>query len=115
YALTLLAVAEAVSKGIGRLDAFEIGELNGARVPGGEWWRAWTALTLHLDPAHLAANMCAGVWFGSRAGRLPGTGVAWLPIVTPAAPANLLEALLSAPRARSVGASTAVFSARGMA
>ena len=115
YASTLLAVAEAVSRGIGRLDAFELGELNAVRVQSGEWWRAWTALTLHLDPAHLAANGGAGIWFGYLAGRLTGPGVAWLLIVTAAAGANLFEALLSPPPYRSVGASTAVFAALGMA
>ena len=38
----------------------------------GEWWRAWTALTLHLDGPHLAANLVAGVWFGYLAGRADG-------------------------------------------
>ncbi len=115
YAATLLAVAEAVSKGIGRLDAFELGELDAVRVQSGEWWRAWTALTLHLDPAHLAANGGAGIWFGYLAGRLIGPGTAWLLIVSAAAAANLFEALLSPPTYRSVGASTAVFAALGMA
>jgi rhomboid protease GluP len=115
YAAVLLGVAVAVSKGIGRLDTFELGELNAARVQSGEWWRAWTALTLHLDPAHLAANAGAGIWFGYLAGRLTGPGVAWALVVSAAAAANLFEALLSPPTYRSVGASTAVFAALGMA
>jgi len=114
YALTLLACAWMVSSGLVRLDAFELGDLDSARVQAGQWWRAWTALTLHLDAAHLAANLTAGVWFGYLAGRQLGSGTAWLLGVTGAGLANLLEALLAPPEHRSVGASTAVFSILGM-
>jgi len=113
YALTLLGVAWALSNGLVRLDAFELGELDAARVQAGQWWRAWTALTLHLDGPHLAANLGAGVWFGYLAGRQMGSGTAWLLAVTGAAIANLLEALLGPPEHHAVGASTAVFSVLG--
>lgn len=114
YAMTLLGVAWMVSGGAVRLDAFELGELHAARVQAGEWWRAWTALTLHLDGPHLAANLCAGVWFGYLAGRQMGSGTAWFLGVTAAGLANLIEALLAPPEHRAVGASTAVFSILGM-
>jgi membrane associated rhomboid family serine protease len=114
YAMTLLGVAWMVSAGAVRLDAFELGELDAARVQAGEWWRAWTALTLHLDGPHLAANLCAGVWFGYLAGRQIGSGAAWFLGVTAAALANLFEALLAPPEHRAVGASTAVFSILGL-
>lgn len=113
YALVLLGVAWAVSSGFVRLDAFEQGELDAARVQAGQWWRAWTALTLHLDGPHLAANLVAGVWFGYLAGRQMGSGTAWMLTVTGAALANLLEGLFGPPEHRAVGASTAVFSALG--
>jgi membrane associated rhomboid family serine protease len=113
YALVLLGVAWVLSNGLVRLDAFELGELDAARVQAGQWWRAWTALTLHLDGPHLAANLAAGVWFGYLAGRQMGSGLAWLITVTGAALANLLEGLLAAPEHVAVGASTAVFSALG--
>jgi rhomboid protease GluP len=114
YAAVLLGVAYAVGNGLWRLDAFDVGDLYAAAVRQGEWWRAWTALTLHLDPAHIAANLGAGVWFGWLAGRLLGPGVAWALIVNGAACANLLEGLLAAPDDRSAGASTAVFTALGL-
>jgi membrane associated rhomboid family serine protease len=114
YALVLLAVAWAVSSGAVRLDAFELGELDAARVQAGQWWRAWTALTLHLDGPHLAANLAAGIWFGYLAGRQMGSGTAWLLATTGAAIANLLEGLCGPPEHRAVGASTCVFSALGM-
>jgi membrane associated rhomboid family serine protease len=114
YALVLLGVAVAVSSGWGRLDAFEAGELNAGLVRHGQWWRAWTALTLHLDAAHIAANLGAGAWFGYLAGRLLGPGTAWALVVLGAGAANWLEALLAAADHRAVGASTAVFTALGL-
>ncbi len=113
YVLVLLAVAVVVGLGLGRLDAFTAGELNAGLVRQGQWWRAWTALTLHLDPAHIAANIGAGAWFGYLAGRLVGPGTAWGLVVLGAGFANWLEALLAAADHRSVGASTAVFTALG--
>ncbi|MBV8495971.1 MAG: rhomboid family intramembrane serine protease [Gammaproteobacteria bacterium] len=113
YALVLVGVAWALSNDLVRLDAFELGELDAARVQAGEWWRAWTALTLHLDGPHLAANLAAGIWFGYLAGRQTGSGTAWLLGLTGAAAANLLEALLGPAEHRAVGASTMVFSVLG--
>ena len=114
YAAYLLLVARAISGGSVRLDAFDTGELDAARVQSGQWWRAWTALTLHLDAAHLAANLGAGVWFGYLAGRYIGTGAAWFLIVAGGGLANLTEGLLGPATHRSVGASTAVFTALGL-
>jgi rhomboid protease GluP len=114
YVLVLLGVAAAIGLGWGRLDAFQAGELNAALVRHGQWWRAWTALTLHLDPAHIAANIGAGAWFGYLAGRLLGPGTAWALVVLGAGAANWLEAMLAAAERRSVGASTAVFTALGL-
>jgi len=113
YVLVLVGVAWVLSNGLVRLDAFDLGELDAARVQAGEWWRAWTALTLHLDAPHLAANLGAGTWFGYLAARQMGAGTAWLVTVTAAALANLLEGLLGPPEHRAVGASTAVFAALG--
>ena len=114
YVVVLVAIGYAVTHGVGPLNAFERGELDSGAVQGGQWWRAWTALTLHLDAAHLAANLGAGVWFGYLAGRQIGSGTAWLLIVSAAACANLLEAFLGPAAHRSVGASTAVFAALGL-
>jgi len=114
YALVLLIVGYAVAGGFWRLDAFDVGALDAARVKAGEWWRAWTALTLHVDAAHLVTNLGAGVWFGYLAGRQLGSGVAWLLVVLAAGVANLLEGLLGPPSHRAVGASTAVFAALGL-
>lgn len=114
YAAVLLWVAYAVNGGLWRLDAFDVGDLYAAAVQHGQLWRAWTALTLHLDLGHIVANLGAGVWFGWLAGRLLGPGTAWALIVNGAAAANLIEGLLAAPDDRSAGASTAVFTALGL-
>lgn len=114
YAAVLLGVALAISSGLWRPDAFELGALDAGRVQGGQWWRVWTALTLHLDADHIVANLGGGVWFGYLAARQLGSGTAWFLIVTGAALANGLEAVLGPASHRSVGASTAVFTALGL-
>jgi len=114
YGVVLLWIAYAVGSGLWGLGAFDAGELDAGLVQHGQWWRALTALTLHLDAAHLGANLAAGVWFGYLAGRLLGPGSAWALIVTGAGVANLLEGLLAPVGHRSAGASTAVFSALGL-
>ncbi len=114
YTAWLVGVAYAISNGLFRLDAFHTGELDAARVQSGQWWRAWTALTLHLSGPHLASNLCFGIWFGYLAGRQLGVGVAWLLIVAGGGIADLVEGLTAAPWHRSVGASTAVFTALGL-
>ena len=114
YVLCLMGVAYAISGGFVRLDAFDTGDLHAASVRSGQLWRAWTALTLHIDGAHLAANLGAGVWFGYLAARQMGVGRAWFLIVSGAALANLSEGFFGAADHRSVGASTAVFTALGL-
>ena len=42
---------------------------------GGEWWRAVTALTLHVELDHLGGNLAFGAFFGYFIGRYSGTGV----------------------------------------
>jgi len=113
YVAVLMGVASVLSRGLVRLDAFDVGAMDAARVQAGQWWRAWTALTLHMDGPHLAANLAAGVWFGYLAGRQMGVGTAWFLTVTGAAIANLIEGLFGPPDHLSVGASTAVFACLG--
>jgi rhomboid protease GluP len=113
YAATLVGIASVISAGLVRLDAFDLGVLDCARVQAGQWWRAWTALTLHLDAPHLIANLGAGIWFGWLAGRQIGAGLAWLVTVSGGALANLIEGLSGPPEHSAVGASTAVFAALG--
>ena len=114
YVAMLLGVAAMLSATPAPGASFGRGTLEGAAVQAGQWWRAWTALTLHWDAAHLAANLGAGVWFGFLAARQIGVGTAWLLIVTGAAAANLFDALLGPSSYVSAGASTMVFTALGL-
>lgn len=83
-------------------------------VESGEWWRLFTALLLHADMAHLVSNSIFGALFGVFAGRLYGSGVAWLLIVLCGAGGNFLNALIQTDMFRSLGASTATFAAAGL-
>jgi membrane associated rhomboid family serine protease len=114
YVFVLVGIALAVAQGTWHVDDFARGELNAALVQGGQWWRAWTALTLHRDIAHLVANLGGGAWFGYLAARQLGAGSAWALIVTGAAAANLVDAGFGPASYLSVGASTAVFAALGL-
>jgi membrane associated rhomboid family serine protease len=58
--------------------------------------------------------MVFGVFFGLFAGRLLGSGIAWLAILLTAASGNALNMLLLESTHRSIGASTAVFAALGI-
>jgi len=44
----------------GHGDLRALGVMNGKAVKAGEWWRVFTAITLHGDLAHLAANLSTG-------------------------------------------------------
>jgi rhomboid protease GluP len=89
----------------------EIGAMEAGLVRGGEWWRTVTALTLHGDLGHIVANSLFGALFGLLAGRMFGSGMAWLLIVLAGMCGNGLNALVQADAFRSIGASTATFAA----
>lgn len=95
-------------------DWLEAGSLDARAGGGGEWWRAVTALTLHLDQAHLLGNLLFGAGIGFLAGRAFGPGVAWASILAAGGVANYLDMLISPSWHRAVGASTAVFAALGL-
>ena len=86
-----------------------------AIVRDGEWWRAFTALVLHGDITHLAANIASGLLFSAFVLPRLGTGVAWLLIVLSGFFGNLINAFFyqGTPHI-SIGSSTAVFGALGL-
>jgi membrane associated rhomboid family serine protease len=114
YAIVLLVVT--ALEGISYLgqDWVASGRIDGALIRSGEWWRTITALTLHSGLRHLVGNLIFGTLFGLFAGRLLGSGVAWLAIIITGASGNLLNTLLLESTHRSIGASTAVFAALGL-
>jgi rhomboid protease GluP len=91
----------------------ERGSADAARMLHGEWWRAATALTLHADLAHVAANAVAiGIFLGAVARRLGPALATWLALGAGVA-GNVLTALVARGSHVSIGASTAVFGALG--
>jgi len=92
---------------------FERGSADAVRMLHGEWWRAATALTLHADLAHVAANAVAmAVFLGAVARRLGPAIAVWMVLLAGIA-GNLLTALVLPGGHVSIGASTAVFGALG--
>ena len=114
YAATLLGMAVFANQGFLGQDWLAIGRLDTDRVMAGEWWRAVTALCLHVDTVHLAGNLVFGGFFGLYAGRYLGSAVAWLGILLGGAAGNLLNAAIQPSGHLAIGASTAVFAALGL-
>ncbi|MEM7220423.1 MAG: rhomboid family intramembrane serine protease [Pseudomonadota bacterium] len=92
----------------------ELGIMSASGIRAGEYWRAFTALTLHADIGHIAGNTLFGILWGTLAGRQLGSGVAWLLILFAAAAANVLNGYVQPLPFRSLGASTATFAALGL-
>ncbi|MBC2607305.1 rhomboid family intramembrane serine protease [Pelagicoccus albus] len=81
----------------------------------GEWWRIFTAMTLHADLSHLAGNLLGLSLFGYLSCRYLGNGLAWFLIVISAAASNATSILANLGQDyQSLGASTAVFAALGL-
>ncbi len=114
YAAVILLIGYLAGDGVVRLDWLDVGALASAPVRAGQWWRAITALTLHLDVGHLLANLGFGTVFGLLAGQLLGPGVAWASVLAAAALANFANAWVQPEVHASVGASTAVFATLGL-
>jgi membrane associated rhomboid family serine protease len=114
YGVLLLSAFIALHTDLFALDWLGAGRLEAGAVLAGEWWRVVTALTVHLELAHLLGNLAFGGFFGYFVGRHLGTGVGWLAVVAAAAAANGLNAWVESPAHRSIGASTAVFAMLGV-
>jgi membrane associated rhomboid family serine protease len=114
YALVLLFFSGAARRDLWSVDWLAAGAVQAGLMRAGEWWRAVTALTLHLDHGHLVGNLVAGAAIGTLAAQLLGPGLAWLAILLAGTLGNLLAAALRAPDHIAIGASTAVFGALGI-
>jgi rhomboid protease GluP len=93
---------------------YEAGRANAGLIRHGEWWRVFTALTLHADALHLAGNLVFGALLGIILAQSIGVGLAWLGFVATGAIGNLANAYVQAPSHSSIGASTAVFGVLGI-
>lgn len=95
-------------------DLVNAGEMHVAAFRSGEWWRLFTAVTLHADVAHLLTNLVTGlIIFGfafARVGASVGLLASWLA----GAAGNLLDAMIYPPASRALGASGMVLGALGL-
>ncbi len=93
----------------------ESGVADAGAILAGQWWRTITALMLHGDGPHLAANLATGLLFASFLIPRLGSGLAWLAILLSGALGNALNAwgYRGEPHL-SIGASTACFGALGI-
>jgi membrane associated rhomboid family serine protease len=114
YVLIVCAVAWLAGYSIFEANWFAAGRVDGTLIREGEWWRTITALTLHSGVRHLLGNLVFGVFFGIFAGRLLGSGVAWLAVLIASMLGNTANTLLLESAHRSIGASTAVFATLGL-
>ena len=96
------------------LSWFGDGRMASALLRDGEWWRAITALTLHVGPTHIIGNLILGSILGLFASRQLGSGLAWLCILCAGTVGNVASGILQADEHTAVGASTAVFAALGL-
>jgi membrane associated rhomboid family serine protease len=96
------------------LDWGALGRAEAGLIRSGEWWRAMTALSLHVDLPHVAGNMVFGAAFGIILAQSIGVGLAWWGFLLTGTLGNLLNAWFQDASHRSIGASTAVFGALGL-
>jgi len=114
YAFTLLAIAFLAGRNMFSFDWYRTGALSSSIQHSHQWWRAATALTLHVDHDHLLRNVGFGVLFTYAAARLLGSGIAFASAIGAAVLGNLLDSVLMPHTHVSIGASTIVFATLGL-
>jgi membrane associated rhomboid family serine protease len=98
----------------GRADLRSAGMMVSTRVAQGQWWRLFTAVWLHADAGHLAANATLGfVLLGLVMGRY-GAGVGLLAAYLTGVAGNAGAWLLAPGPHRSLGASGMVLGSLGL-
>jgi rhomboid protease GluP len=96
------------------VDWTDAGRVDVGIVRAGEWWRTVTALTLHVDIAHVLVNIGFGAVFGTLLSREIGPGYAWALILAGGVGGNAMNVFVQRSSHTSIGASTAVFAALGL-
>lgn len=92
----------------------DAGLMDNAAVRKGEWWRLFTAVTLHGDVTHLLANVTTGVLLLGLAMGSVGPGVALLASYLSGVGGNIAGLLFQGLDHRSLGASGMVMGALGL-
>jgi membrane associated rhomboid family serine protease len=86
-----------------------------AQILHGEWWRMFTALTLHGGVEHLVSNISLAVFAFAFVFSRFGTGAGLLGTVLGGGLGNLLNAFAHAAKPhQSIGSSTALFASLGL-
>ncbi len=95
--------------------AVERGVADDLRIRGGEWWRTFTALTLHGDAEHLLSNLSLAVFVFAFVFARFGAAVGALAILLGGALGNAFNVFAHVAQAhRSIGFSTALFAGLGL-
>src|SRR2546421_1302369 len=92
----------------------QAGRMDSQAVWSGEWWRLFTAVTLHRDLPHLASNVTAGILLLGLAMGSFGSGVGLLAAYLAGVLGNLAGLFLYIGEHRSLGASGMIFGALGL-
>jgi membrane associated rhomboid family serine protease len=92
----------------------ELGLMDNHAVRGGQWWRIFTAITLHADASHLAANASTGFFLFGLAMAHYGAGFGLMAAYLAGAGGNVLGYLIYSESQRSLGASGMVMGALGL-
>lgn len=96
----------------GSLEA--VGAMNHRVWETGQWWRFWTATTLHADIGHLAANLTTGIPVLGLAMGVYGAGWGWLGSTLAGVLGNVFGAWIRRDPYVGLGASGVVMGALGM-
>ena len=92
----------------------QVGMMNNKAVHAGEWWRIFTAITLHADVGHLSANVTTGFLLLGLAMARFGVGTALLAAYLAGAAGNLMGYAFYDEMHRGLGASGMVTGALGL-
>jgi membrane associated rhomboid family serine protease len=92
----------------------EAGTMVSALVWKGEWWRLFTAVTLHADLSHLIGNCTTGLLLLGLAMAAFGPGCALLASFLAGAGANVIGLFVHPETHRGLGASGMIMAALGM-
>lgn len=97
-----------------RHDLRSPGIMTGTTLKSGEWWRLFTAMGLHANPAHLAMNAVFGFLFLGLAMGSYGPGVGILAAYLAGAVGNLAGGWIHGPILHGLGSSGMVMGALGL-